>query len=245
MGFLGGIGKAIGGVIKQVAPSIIKAVAPAATSLLKKVTGDIFSKGKDFLTAGLKALNLPSPIQSLAQKLLGKGLDKLNQLAQGGLDKLLQKITGAPQQQTTKDNVQVTTPPAADRIAQLEKMIADLQAKLAGGAGAAGGASGSGGAAATGSSGGATASTGSAATGGAGGTNTTQPSGSAGTSGGLDRAPDPSNYDMESISGQQKFNKDMTNFQMRLANMQNYWKAISDILKGQSDVQSKIGNNLR
>ena len=41
-GALKSIGGAIGGVIKQVAPSIIKAIAPAASKLLGGIAGDIF-----------------------------------------------------------------------------------------------------------------------------------------------------------------------------------------------------------
>ena len=61
----------------------------------------------------------------------------------------------------------------------------------------------------------------------------------------LDTAPNPAQYDMESISGQAQFNADMTNFQQRLGAMQNFWKALSDTLKGQSDVQAKIAGNFR
>lgn len=79
----------------------------------------------------------------------------------------------------------------------------------------------------------------SAATGG-----TNAPRGAAGTAK-IDRAPNPDDYDMSSVKGQAKFNADMLSFQMSLTNMQNYYKAQSDIHAGQKEVQSKMSGNLR
>lgn len=98
MGFIGNIGKALGGIIKQVAPQILQAVAPAATALLSKITDGFVSSGANFLKTALNALPIPSPLKALAEKLLGKGADMLKQLGGGllekGLAKLMEMITG-------------------------------------------------------------------------------------------------------------------------------------------------------
>jgi hypothetical protein len=225
MGFLGSVGRALGGVIRQVAPQVLKAVAPAATSLLKKVTGDIFTKGKDFISAGLKALNLPSPIQNLAQRLLGSGLDKLNQLAQGGLEKLLQRLTGQPAPRTTADGVSVTTPPLETRA---DSIAANTPS--AGGVGSSGSA--------------ATAGSGPAP---AGGTPFGSPTGtSSPTLSGRTSIPNPSDFgDLTDANNQAKFQKAMQEYQTNMNMMQMYWQTVSNVMKSMSDALNAIARNVR
>lgn len=226
MGFLGSIGKALGGVIKQVAPSIIKAVAPAATKLLQGVVGDLFTKGGAALSK--LAGNLPGPLGGLAQGLLGKFLPKLQDMAQGGIEKLISKLADSITSRLAPGAGTVSLPGIADAARQAA-IAANSVSSAASAATAA-----------------PTASTSSAAS----GLPTTSTSsgyaGSAGTSSsGRTVAPDPANYDMKSVEGQAKFNKDMTEFQQALQNMQMYWQMISNMVKSQGDTQRSLVGNLR
>jgi hypothetical protein len=88
------IGGAIAGGIKQIAPAILKAVAPAASKLLSGIVGDTFKMGGAMLQKLASAL--PGPLASIGQKLLGKGMDMLKNLQGGvekGLNNILQSIT--------------------------------------------------------------------------------------------------------------------------------------------------------
>lgn len=111
MGFLGGVLKSVGNIIKPLAQTAIRAIAPAATGMLKGVVGDLFTAGKGALNSFMSALPLPSPLKNLAQKLLGKGLDALQGLAQGGIEKAIAALVNKLAPRTTADGVTVTTPP--------------------------------------------------------------------------------------------------------------------------------------
>jgi hypothetical protein len=54
---------------------------------------------------------LPSPLKGLAQKLLGKGLDALQNLAQGGIEKAIAALVNKLAPRTTSDGVTVTPTP--------------------------------------------------------------------------------------------------------------------------------------
>lgn len=198
-----GIGNVLGGAVKNIIPAVVKTVAGPATDILKGITGSLFEKGAGAL--GKLADRLPGPLAGLAKGALGSLLPKLQDLANGGIEKLIGKLAGSVTERFAPGVGNVAVDSLQNRATTIAQQTAAASA----------------------------------------GTLTTNPQGSSGSAGGADKAPDPSNYDMESIKGQQQFNKDMTNFQMRLSNMQNYWKAISDILKGASDVQNKMGANLR
>lgn len=103
-------------VAKTVLPSVLKAIAPTATALLKSVVGDAFEAGGKWLNRQVS--NLPSPLQSLAKRLLA-GLPKLQELAMTGIDKLLSSITGVPTPRQTSDGINVTTPSLPDRAAAM------------------------------------------------------------------------------------------------------------------------------
>ncbi|MBL8916478.1 MAG: hypothetical protein JNM17_37610 [Archangium sp.] len=92
MSFLGSIGKALGGVVKQVLPSVVKSIAGPASSLLKGTIGDLFQKGAGALKGLLNASPLPNVIKSLGEKLLGTGVEKLTQLAGQGIDGIIKKL---------------------------------------------------------------------------------------------------------------------------------------------------------
>lgn len=96
MSLLGKIGSALGGVIKQVAPAVLRAVAPAVSEGLKKITDGFVSGGANALK-GLTS-SLPSPIASLLNKGIDWGADKLKGLAGSAFDQLLQKLMGTPTQ---------------------------------------------------------------------------------------------------------------------------------------------------
>ncbi len=305
MSLLGGIGRALGGFVKQVAPSVINAIAPAASKLLKGIVGDTFKAGGALLKK--LAGNLPGPLAGLAQKLLGKALPKLQAMAQGGVEKLIAKLADSitkrfaagvgniavPGLSARTGAIAANTPGAAsapaptaaapqgapnpanydmssvsgqakfqrDMMTFQNNAMAQAQVKAATTAGAknvpnpnnydmnsiqgqaqfqadmaramAGVTSASTGAA-----------TGTPSTSGASGTGATNASGPSGA-GSSDKAPNPENYDMESIKGQAAYNKDMLKFQQALQNMQNYFKSLSDVLAGQKDTMNKLSGNLR
>lgn len=229
MGLLSGLGKVFSGAVKTILPSVAKAISPAVSNLLGGVTKDLFSKGAGFLSKALQASPLPNAFKALGEKLLGKGLEKLTQLAQGGIDKLLTKLTDAITKRFAPGVGNIQLPGLPGRIQDIlaNNPIAAAASAATGAAGAAGAATGAAPAAATG--------------GAAPSAPATQAAGPSG--GSIDRMPNPDNYDMESIKGQQKFNQDMMKFQQALQNMQSYFKAMTDMMKGQQGVQDKIAGN--
>lgn len=94
MGFIGSIGKALGGVIKTVAPMVLKAVAPAVTKTLQQLTSGFIDGGANALK-GLVS-GLPSPIASLLNKGIDWGSDKLKGLAGKALEDMINKLAGQP-----------------------------------------------------------------------------------------------------------------------------------------------------
>lgn len=219
-GALGSIGKALGGVIKTVAPAILKAVAPAASGLLKKITGDLFSKGAGFLKNALSALPLPGPLKALGEKLLGKGLEKLTQFAEGGIDKLIAKLG---------DMVMKRVAPGVPGEVALPGMnTAERQAGIANNSPT------------TGSSTGAASGTG--GTSGTSGVN--NPSGPAGAGGAPDTMPEFSG-DPSSIKDQAAHQKKMFAYQQAMSTMQQFWTQLSNIQKGNDDVKKGIAQNYR
>ena len=95
MGFLGGIGKALGGVIKQVAPTILRAVAPSVKEGLMKITDGFISGGANALKGVVSGF---PGIGGLLAKGIDWGADKLQGLVGKGFDQLLQKLMGTPTQ---------------------------------------------------------------------------------------------------------------------------------------------------
>ena len=221
MGFLGGIGKAIGGFVKQVAPQILQAVAPAASKLLGGIAGDIFQKGASFISKGLSALPLPSPLKALAEKLLGKGAAKLTDLAQGGIDKLLQKLTDAITTRFAPGVGNVAVPGIATPARQ-DAIAANTPASSSSAAAA-------------------TASTGSSSA--AATTSSSAPSASVS---GPSTPPDPKNYgDLQDQNNMQRLLKDQQAYQTNFSAMQNYWSMISNIMKANFQTLQGMAQNLR
>lgn len=222
MGFIGSIGKALGGVIKQVAPSIIKAVAGPASKLLSKIAGDVFSKGPGFIKNALSNLALPGPLGSLAQKLLGSGLGKLKQFAQGGLDKLIQSLGTM---------VMNRFAPGVGNIALPGMSSAERQSGIANNPPPPPTSTGSSSAPATGSS--SSAATGSSAA----------PSGA---SGGANLPPKPlSGEDAKDVNKQNAYNEQMFNYQQAMSNMNKFWEMMSTVQKSHDQTRSSLIQNLR
>lgn len=215
---LGSVFKSVGNIIKPLAQTAIRAVAPAATKMLQGVVGDLFSAGKGAVGNFLKALPLPSPIQNLAQKLLGKGFDALKNLAQGGIEKAIAALVNKLAPRTTGDGVTVTPPTLPSRTES---------------AAAATPSTGSSSSAATGSSSGAGSASSAAGTSG---------TSNLGWSGG---PPDPSKYDMTSPAGANKFQADMFKYQQAMNNISTFWQTMSNAFKSQSDTMKAIGSNIR
>jgi hypothetical protein len=225
MGFvnLGSVFKSVGNIIKPLAQTAIQAIAPQAAGMLKGIVGDLFTAGKGALSSFLNVSGLPSPIKSLAEKLLPKGLDALKNLADGGIDKLLQMITGKPQNVTTSDGVNVTTPPMT-QPGRTDSIVNNTPS---------GGTSSSSGAA--------------TATGGSGGSSGAATLDAAANSkwGWEGGAPDSSKYDLTSPGGAAKFQADMTKYQMAMSAVSNTFQALSNIFKSQADTQKAILSNFR
>lgn len=216
-GALKSIGGAIGGVIKQVAPSILKAVAPAATGLLKKLTDGFVNTGAGFLKNALSALPLPSPLKALGEKLLGKGADMLKQFAGGGIDKLIQSFG---------DMIMKRFAPGAGNLALPGTASPERQAGINNNPPPAPGSSsgtGSSSSAATGSS-----------------------SGASGASGGANLPPKPlSGEDAKDVSKQNAYNEQMFNYQQAMSNMNKFWEMMSTVQKSHDQTRSSMIQNLR
>jgi hypothetical protein len=99
---LGSVFKSIGSGIKSLGQTALRAVAPAATNLLKGIVGSGFDAFKGVATKLVG--NLPGPLGTLASKylapLLGKGIDALKGMSQGAIESLVKKLvdTVAPRQ---------------------------------------------------------------------------------------------------------------------------------------------------
>lgn len=221
MGFISSIARSAIKLVKPLAQTAIKAIAPQAAGLLKNITGDIFTKGKDFLTKALSASGLPSPLKSLGQKLLGKGFQALQKLANGAIDKLLQKIVGSPAPRTTGDGVSVTPPAIQDRGGSL---AANTPAPAAASTSSAATA------ASTGGTSSAPASQGQATTSGF------------GWSGG---APSPVGRDMSDPNVAAKFQEEMMKYQQAMTNMQNFYQMMSAVFKSNADTTKNLIQNIR
>ncbi len=216
---MGGIGKIAGGIIKQVAPSIIKAVAPAATSILSKITDGFVSKGADFLKGALSKLPLPSPLKSLADKLIGKGADALKSLGGGLIEKGLAKLTELVTNRLAPGAGNVAVPGMADP---------GRQAAIANNSPSAP----------------ATGSSAAAATGNTQSAGITNPSGPAQAGGFPDTMPQFTG-NPESYADQQAHNKKMFAYQQAMSMMQQFWTQMSNIQKGNDDVKKGIAQNYR
>lgn len=237
MGFLGSVGRALGGVIKQVAPQILKAVAPAASKLLGGIAKDVFTKGAGFIGNALKALPLPGPLKALGEKLLGKGLEKLTQFAQGGIDKLISKLSDMVMKRLapgTGTSVAPTPMTSTDRQTAIQNNNPAAPSAPATGSNAAP-ATGSNAAPATGSP-----------TGGSGvsGSGLNNPSTPAGASGTPDSMP-KFEGDPTSISAQNAHNEKMFKYQQAMSIMQQFWQQMSTIQKSNDDTKKAIAQNFR
>jgi len=230
MGFLGSVGRALGGVIKQVAPSIIKAVAPAASKLLGGIAKDVFTKGAGFIGNALKALPLASPLTSLAQKLLGQGLQKLTQFAQGGLDKLLAKLSDMVMKRLAPGSGTQVAPPPMNSPDRQDAIQNNNPATGSSSAPATGGSSGTG------------SSSNAASGSGVSGSGVSNPSGPSGASGAPDTMPEFTG-NPESFKDQQAHNKKMFAYQQAMSMMQQYWQSLSQVQKSNDEVKKGIARN--
>ena len=223
---LSGIGKAVGGIIGQVAPSILKAVAPAASGLLKKLTDGFVNTGANFLKNALSALPLPSPLKALGEKLLGKGAEMLKQFAGGGIDKLIQSFGDMIMKRLAPGAGTIAPDPLNSQARQ--DAIANNNPGVPGSTGSnsapsTGGTTGSNSAPATGSSSGAT-----------------------GSSGSTNLPPKPlSGEDAKDVSKQNAYNEQMFNYQQAMSNMNKFWEMMSTVQKSHDQTRGSMIANLR
>lgn len=117
MGLLSGVGRALGGVMRTLAPTVIKALAPGATQLLKGIVGDGFGAASKLLNN--LASNLPSPLRSLAKSLLASVMPKLQGMAESGIEKAIGQLAGAATERFAPGAGNVTLPPLENRAAAM------------------------------------------------------------------------------------------------------------------------------
>jgi hypothetical protein len=217
---LGSVLGSVGNVIKPLAQTAIRAVAPQVTTLLKGVVGDLFTQGKNAVSTFMKALPLPSPLKSLAEKLLGKGFDALKNLAQGGIEKFLSDLVNKLAPRTTSDGVTVTPPALPNRTATIVNntpTVATLSSSSA----------------ATGSgpvSSGAV----NAAGGGIGSWTPAQ---------GMPRADQFG--DLSKPENLEQYKAAQFRYQQMMSNINEFWQMMSNVFKKQADTSAAIISNLR
>lgn len=124
MGLLSGIGRTLSSVVKAVAPAVIKAVAPQAVTLLKGIVGDLFSAGTKALNN--LASNLPSPLQKLAKSLIGSLMPKLDNLAEGGIEKLINSLVKQATERFAPGVGNVVLPALQDRAPAITDATASV-----------------------------------------------------------------------------------------------------------------------
>lgn len=117
MGLLSGVGRAFGGMMRSLAPTVIKALAPGATQLLKGIVGDGFGAATKLLNN--LASNLPSPLRSLAKSLLSSLMPKLQGMAESGIEKLIGQLAGSATERFAPGVGNVTLPPLENRAAAM------------------------------------------------------------------------------------------------------------------------------
>jgi hypothetical protein len=221
MSLFSGIARSIGSFIKPLAQTALRAIAPAATSMLSNVVGDLFSAGKGALNTFMSALPLPSPLKDLASRLLGRGMDAVQNLAQGSLEKWLNSVVDRLAPRTTADGVTVTP----DTLPNRTDSITTNTPSVGGNTPAAGGT--------------AVSQNPATGAGGAGGVE----GGNFGWSG---SAPNPSSYgDMSKPENANKFQSDMFKYQQAMNNLNNFWQMMSNAMKASMDTQKSIIGNLR
>ena len=220
MGMLGGVLKSVGSFIKPLAQSALRAVAPAATNLLKNIVGTGFDALKSIAPKALQTI-LPGPIGALASKLLGplvgKGIDALKGLTQGGIEKLVQGLVNKVAPQTTKDGVTTTTPAFPERVSP--QTTSTTNAAVAGAVAGAGGAV-------------------SAGASSAGEALQNAASGSSGM-------PDPSKFgDLTKPENMAKFQNAQFAYQQTMNRLNEMFQLMSNVEKSRSDTAKQISGNI-
>lgn len=235
MSLLSGLGKALGGFVRQVAPQVLQAIAPAATSLLGNIAKDVFSKGAGFIGNALKTLNLPSPLAKLATSLLGKGAEALTKFAQGGIEKLISKIADSLMKRFGLPGVDGSvTPPTMTDPGRTTAITNNNPTAPSTGSSASPATGSTPAPATSSSSGAATGATG--ASGGWGYTNEKNGSGA---------PPDPRSYDMKDPNQAAQFQQQMMQYQQAMNNINMYFTMVSNVMKAQSDTATATARNIR
>ncbi|MEW5739322.1 MAG: hypothetical protein AB1938_10375 [Myxococcota bacterium] len=220
MGLLGSIGNSIFKAIKPLAQSAIQAVAPAATKMLQGVVGDLFTAGKGALNTFLSLTPIPSPFKALAQKLLGKGMDALQGLAQGGIEKAIAALVNKLAPRTTGDGVTVTPTPITNPSRTTSIVNNTPTASSSGAATGAGGSFGSGALAAAG--------------------------GKIGNWTPAQGMPKADQFgDLSKPENLEQYKAAQFQYQQMMSNINEFWQLMSNVLKKQSDTSSAIIGNMR
>ncbi|MGV3623458.1 MAG: hypothetical protein ACO1OB_21750 [Archangium sp.] len=221
-GALKSVGNLVGSAVKNIVPAAVKAIAGPATQALTGIVGDLFTKGGSALNN--LASRLPGPLAGLAQGALGAILPKLQDLATGGVEKLIGSLANSVTERFAPAAGNITVPGLDARLGTIAQQTA----------------------AAT------TNSTSSAATTPSTVSSTqTQTAANAANQtelprfqtdqGGLPTPP----KDWTNQAQVAEYQDKMQRYQMSMTSMQNFYQQLSNILKAQSDSVAGTIRNLR
>lgn len=224
-GALKSVGNLVGNAVKNIVPAAVKAIAGPATQALSGIVGDLFTKGGAAL--GKLADRLPGPLSGLAKGALGAILPKLQDLATGGVEKLIGSLANSITERFAPAAGNVTVPGLNDRLSTIAQQTAAATAP-------------------------ATSSSSSAATTPSTVASTqTQEAANAANSTALPRfqtdqggLPTPPK-DWTNQAQVAEYQDKMQRYQMSMTSMQNFYQQLSNILKAQSDSVSGTIRNLR
>jgi len=220
--------KSIGNIIKPLAQTVIKAVAPAAVDALKGIAGNGISSLFEAGTKGLQGLLGKVPLVGpLLSGLVGKYAPGLQNIAQnwvnGGLDKLLSMVTGQPTERPVPGtNTSVTTPPLSDagRSTSIQNNTPAAPSSNT------------------------QASTGTPSFPSSPSTGGTSSSGGPSYNGSFPSYPTPPK-DPKDLAAQNKFQEDMFAFQQASQNLNMFWQMMQNTLKSMGDTANNAVRNLR
>lgn len=117
-------------VTSKIAPILIKAVAPEASKLLKKVVGDVFAAGSKILNDVTS--KLPSPLRSLAKNLLSSFLPKLEDKSEAGIEKLINSLAKQATERFATGVGNITLPALQNRTSAMSTETSSLSSAATG-----------------------------------------------------------------------------------------------------------------
>ncbi len=210
------IGSVVKNIVKPLAQTAIRAIAPQAAGILKGVAGnvitDLFSKGTGALQGVLGSIPFVGP---LASNLVGKYAPQLQNLAtnffNGGVDKLLTLVTGQPTSRPVPGTPGSVTPPPLWNDNRINTINQNTPRSTTNASTSSNGSSSSGGPTYNGS---------------------------------FPSYPTPPK-DPKDLAAQNDFQSKMFDFQQASQNMNTFWQMMQNTLKSMGDTANNAVRNLR